>query len=67
VLHVLGIIPVLGGIVRFGVAIWVLIAGIIAIRQALDVSTGKAILTAVLGWLVIILPLVLLVAAVARG
>jgi hypothetical protein len=66
VLHVLGIIPVLGGIIRFGVAIWVLIAGIIAIRQALDISTGKAILTAVLGWLVIMLPLAI-VAAVARG
>lgn len=33
------------------VAIWVLIAGIIAIRQALDFSTGRAILTAVLGWI----------------
>jgi hypothetical protein len=66
VLHVLGLIPVLGGIIRFGVAIWVLIAGIIAIRQALDINTGKAILTAVLGWLVIILPLAI-VAAVARG
>jgi hypothetical protein len=66
VLHVLGIIPVLGGIIRFGVVIWVLIAGIIAIRQALDISTGKAILTAVVGWLVIILPLAI-VAAVARG
>jgi hypothetical protein len=63
---VLGIIPVLGGIIRFGVTIWVLIAGIIAIRQALDISTGKAILTAVVGWLVIILPLAI-VAAVARG
>jgi hypothetical protein len=66
VLHVLGLIPVLGGLIRFGVVIWVLIAGIIAIRQALDISTGKAILTAVLGWLVIILPLAI-VAAMARG
>ena len=62
VLHVLGSIPVLGGIIRFGVAIWVLIAGIIAIRQALDVGTGKAILTAALGWLVIVLPLAILMA-----
>jgi hypothetical protein len=30
----LGFIPILGGIIRFVVAIWVLIAGIIAIRQA---------------------------------
>ena len=28
-----------------------LVAGIIAIRQALDFGTGKAILTAVVGWL----------------
>jgi hypothetical protein len=67
VLHVLGIIPVLGGIIRFAVAIWVLVAGIIAIRQALDVSTGKAILTAVLGWLAITLPLAILMAAAAQG
>jgi hypothetical protein len=66
VLHVLGLIPILGGIIRVGVAIWVLMAGIIAIRQALDISTGRAILTAGLGWLVIILPLAI-VAAVARG
>ena len=51
VLYVLGVIPVLGSLVRFGVAIWILVAGIIAIRQALDFGTGKAILTAVLGWL----------------
>jgi hypothetical protein len=62
VLYVLGFIPVLGGIIRFVVAIWVLIAGIIAIRQALDVGTGKAILTAVLGWLIIVLPLAILAA-----
>jgi hypothetical protein len=37
-----------------------LIAGVIAIRQALDVSTGKAVLTAVLGWLVLAIPAVLL-------
>jgi hypothetical protein len=62
VLYVLGFIPVLGGIIRFAVAIWVLITGVIAIRQALDVGTGKAILTAVLGWLVIVLPLAILAA-----
>jgi hypothetical protein len=59
VLYVLGIIPFLGGLVRFAVAIWVLIAGIIAIRQALDFSTGKAVLTAVLGWLALIIPMML--------
>src|SRR5829696_6621233 len=48
VLSVFGIIPVVGGVIQFVVMIWVLVAGIIAIRQALDFSTGKAVLTAFL-------------------
>ena len=51
VLMIFGIIPILGGAVRIIVAIWLLIAGIVAIRQALDFSTGKAVVTAFLGWL----------------
>ena len=51
VLLILGIIPVLGGLVGVVVSIWMLVAGIIAIRQALDFGTGRAILTAVLGWI----------------
>jgi hypothetical protein len=34
------------------VGIWLLVTGIVAIRQALDFDTGKAVLTAFLGWLV---------------
>ena len=60
VLYVLGIIPVLGGMIRLVVMVWILIAGIIAIRQALDFGTGKAIATAVLGWLALFVPLLLL-------
>ena len=55
VLFVLGIVPLLGGLVRAVVGIWILIAGVIAIRQALDFSTGKAILTVSLGWLAMML------------
>ncbi len=55
VLYVLGILPGVGGPIRFLVAIWLLVAGIIAIRQALDFSTGKAVATAVLGWLAMLL------------
>src|SRR5690606_3415430 len=51
VLYVLGFIPLLGWLVRAVVGIWILITGIIAIRQALDFSTGRAIATALLGWL----------------
>jgi hypothetical protein len=49
-LFALGIIPVLGGLAILVASIWMLIASIIAIRQALDFSTGKAIGTALIGW-----------------
>jgi hypothetical protein len=49
---VIGFVPFLGWLIGLIVAVWLLVAGIVAIRQALDFSTGKAILTAVLGWLV---------------
>lgn len=69
VLYVLGFIPVLGGLIRLAVMIWILIAGIIAIRQALDFSTGKAVLTAIIGWiaLVIVMMVVALLTGVTAG
>jgi len=42
-------------VVRFAVWIWLLVTGVIAIRQALDFTTGKAILTAVVGWLAVVI------------
>lgn len=50
-LNVFSFIPVVGWLVSFVVGIWVLITGIIAIRQALDISTVKAVVVAILGWL----------------
>ena len=52
VLAVVGAFGPLSGITEAVVSIWLLYTGIIAIRQALDFGTGKAILTAVLVWLV---------------
>jgi hypothetical protein len=51
VLYVVGIIPVVGLFAKLLIGIWVLVTGIIAIRQALDISTGKSVVVAVLGWL----------------
>ena len=50
VLMVAAIVPVLGGLVRAVVSVWLLVTMVVAIRQALDVDTGKAILTGVIGW-----------------
>ena len=52
VLNILGFIPVIGGLVGLVVGIWVIVTTVVAIRQALDVSTGKAIISAVIGWII---------------
>ncbi|KAB2818511.1 MAG: hypothetical protein F9K51_08880, partial [Candidatus Dadabacteria bacterium] len=50
VLRILGIIPVIGGIINFVIGIWMLVAMIIAVRQALDYkSTWRAAGVCLLG------------------
>ncbi|MBI3967500.1 MAG: YIP1 family protein, partial [Chloroflexi bacterium] len=51
VLNILSFIPFLGAIIGLVAAIWALVCGVVAIRQALDFSTGKAILTAVIAFI----------------
>ena len=60
VLYLLAVLPLVGFLVRLVLPFWMLAAGVIAIRQALDFGTGKAILTAVLGWLAVIIPALIL-------
>ena len=57
VLYVIALVP-FGAFVTPIIAIWILVAGIIAIRQALDIDTWKAVVTAFVGWLVLIIPLI---------
>ncbi len=52
ILKVLSFIPFLGGIISLAASIWVLIAVVIGVRQALDVSTGRAIAVCIVGWLI---------------
>jgi len=52
-IRVLGIIPGLVGIVFFVASIWMLVAMVIAVRQALDYSgTLRAVGVCVIGWIV---------------
>jgi hypothetical protein len=58
---VLGVIPVIRSIVFTIAAIWMLVAMIIAVRQALDYSsTLRAIGVCAIGWIVQIVMFVLL-------
>ncbi len=53
VLRVLGIIPSLGGILNFLIGIWMLVAMVIAVRQALDYkSTWRAVGVCLIGWII---------------
>ena len=52
VFKVLSFVPFVGGVIAFAASIWMLIAVVIGVRQALDVSTGRAIAVCIVGWLV---------------
>ena len=53
VLRVLAIIPMLGAILNFIIGIWMLVAMVIAVRQALDYkSTWRAVGVCLIGWIV---------------
>lgn len=52
-LGILNAIPCVGWIGGLIGAIWSLVCGIIAVREALDTNTGNAVVTVIIGWLVI--------------
>jgi hypothetical protein len=54
VLGVLGFIPCVGGLAGLVGAIWALLAGVIAVREALDFDTTKAVLTVIIGWVIVL-------------
>ncbi len=59
-IRILGIIPFLRGIVFLAAGIWMLVAMVIAVRQALDYkSTLRAVGVCVIGWVIQILLLLL--------
>lgn len=52
-IRVLGVIPGLGGVVFIVASIWMLVAMVIAVRQALDYeSTLRAVGVCVIGWII---------------
>jgi hypothetical protein len=59
---VLGIIPLVGALVGF---IWMLVCGVVAVRQGLDFSTEKAIATIVIAALPALLLIALIMAIVS--
>jgi hypothetical protein len=62
VLLILSFIPVLGGIIALVVGIWRIITGFVAVREALDIDTGKTIATIIVGIIAYIVVLVIVAA-----
>jgi hypothetical protein len=67
VLGVLAFIPCLGPLAGLIGAIWALITGVVAVRQALDFDTGKAILTVIVGWVIVFIITVVVGAVLGIG
>jgi hypothetical protein len=68
VFNVLAIVPFLGPLISFVIAIWSLVIGVIAVREVLDYSnTGRAIIVcliaAVICWVVVVIVMLPLFAA----
>lgn len=67
-IQVIGIVPFLSGIVQLVAAIWMLVAFIIAVRQALDYSsTLRAAGVCVIGWIIQVAILVILLRVAGYG
>jgi len=65
VLRILGLVPSLAAVVFLAAGIWMLVAMVIAVRQALDYrSTGRAIGVCVIGFIIQIVILGIVLAAV---
>jgi hypothetical protein len=54
-LGLLGFIPCVGWLISLAALVLSLIAAVIAIRAALDFDTGKAVVTAIIGWVIIVI------------
>ena len=61
VLRIFGFIPVLGPLVVMVSSVWMLVAMVIAVRQALDyTSTARAFAVCFIGWIIMLLFMILL-------
>lgn len=65
VLNILSFIPVIGWLISLLAGIWSLWLGIVAVRQALDFDTGKAVLTVIIGWVIVLIINLVLLAPLA--
>lgn len=59
-LSIFSFVPCLGPMLNFVGGIWSLVAGFIGVREALDLDTGKTLVTVIIGWLIVLFITILL-------
>jgi hypothetical protein len=67
VLSFFSFIPFIGGLIAFVVSVWALIAGVIAVKQALDFSIWRALGTCIVGWIIYLIIVYVISAFVVGG
>ena len=60
VLLLFSFLPFVGGLLSFGVWLWGLVAMVVAVKQALDFTTGNAVMTCIVGWIAAIILLIVI-------
>lgn len=53
ILSIFNVIPCVGAIITLVGSLWALVAGIIAVREALEFDTTKAVLTVIISWVIV--------------
>ncbi len=66
-LWMLAIVPILGAFAVLIGSIWAFVAQVVAIRQALDISTGRAIAVILLSFVVLIVFAIILIVVIGIG
>jgi hypothetical protein len=66
-LGLLSFIPCVGALAGLVGAVWSLVAGVIAVRQALDFDTTKAVITVVIGWVIVFVITLVITAVLGVG
>ena len=65
VLRILAFIPIVGGLINLLVGIWTIVTTVVAVRQSLDITTGKAIIVSIIGVVVAAIVMGVIAAALA--
>jgi hypothetical protein len=67
VLSILSFIPCIGALISLAAGIWALVAAFIGSREALDLDTGKTLITVVIGWVIVTVIGMLVLAVLGVG